>query len=99
MAPSMAYALSFGSVDCVGELRLGDVQAGSCRPLPTLGWPPGPASRPSATHHELVLERGAEALIQRTQNYWRTWVANETRVPAASTTCRKRCRTSTAAVS
>jgi len=74
-------ALAFGSVDCVGELKLGQVQ--SDVPTVAYGWLAAGASLEAVgAVHDLVLERGAEALIQRTHNYWRTWVANETRVPA-----------------
>jgi GH15 family glucan-1,4-alpha-glucosidase len=73
-------ALAFGSVDCVGELRLGEV---TDVPVVAYGWLAAGASLEAAgATHQLVVERGAEALIQRTHNYWRTWVANETRVPA-----------------
>ena len=75
------HALSFGSVDCVGELRLGEVQADVA--TVAYAWlAAGPSIEAVGADHQLVLERGAEALLQRTQNYWRTWVANETRVPA-----------------
>jgi len=75
------HAISFGSVDCVGELRLGEVQADVA--TVAYAWlAAGPSIEAVGDAHKLVLERGAEALIQRTHNYWRTWVANETRVPA-----------------
>jgi GH15 family glucan-1,4-alpha-glucosidase len=73
--------LSFGAVDCVGELRLGNVRAD--RPAVAYGWLAAGASLEAVgAEHQLVLERGADSLVQRTHNYWRTWVANETRVPA-----------------
>jgi GH15 family glucan-1,4-alpha-glucosidase len=73
--------LSFGAVDCVGELRLGKIQAG--RSAVAYCWlAAGPSLEAVGAEHDLVLERGAEALVQRTHNYWRTWVANETRIPA-----------------
>jgi GH15 family glucan-1,4-alpha-glucosidase len=73
--------LSFGSVDCVGELRLGEVQTD--RPTVAYAWlAAGPSLEAVGAAHELVQERRAESFIHRTHNYWRTWVANETRVPA-----------------
>ncbi len=73
--------LSFGSVDCVGELRLGEVQTD--RPTIAYGWLAAGASLAEVSAvHELVLARGADALIHRTHNYWRTWVENEIHVPA-----------------
>jgi GH15 family glucan-1,4-alpha-glucosidase len=73
--------LRFGSVDCVGELRLGQVRKD--RPTIAYAWlAAGPSLEAVGASHELVLDRGADSLIHRTHNYWRTWVANETRVPA-----------------
>ncbi len=47
------------------------------------GWlAAGPSLEAVGAVHELVLGRGPESLIHRTHNYWRTWVGNETRVPA-----------------
>jgi GH15 family glucan-1,4-alpha-glucosidase len=73
--------LSFGSVDCVGELRLGKVEAD--RSTVAYGWlAAGPSLEAVGAANKLVLERGPDSFIERTDNYWRTWVANETRVPA-----------------
>lgn len=73
--------ISFGSVDCVGELRLGTVQGGE--PAVAYAWlAAGGSLEGVGREHDLVQERGPESFIQRTHNYWRTWVANETRVPA-----------------
>jgi GH15 family glucan-1,4-alpha-glucosidase len=72
--------LSFGSVDCVGELRLGEV--GPDRPTVAYGWlAAGPSLEAVGAVHELVLERGPDSLIHRTHNYWFAWVTNETHVP------------------
>ncbi len=73
--------LSFGSVDCVGELRLGKVETD--QPTVAYGWLAAGASLEEVgTVHELVQERGAQSLIHRTHNYWGTWLANEPHIPA-----------------
>ncbi|HEX5141130.1 MAG TPA: glycoside hydrolase family 15 protein, partial [Dehalococcoidia bacterium] len=72
--------LSFGSVDCVGELRLGTVRGDA--PSTAHAWlAAGGSLEAVGREHDLVLDRGPDSFIRRTHNYWRTWVANATRVP------------------
>jgi GH15 family glucan-1,4-alpha-glucosidase len=69
--------LAFGSVDCVGELRLGMVAPGST--AVAHAWlAVGSSLEEVGKLHSLVLERTPELLIERTHSYWRAWVQKDT---------------------
>jgi GH15 family glucan-1,4-alpha-glucosidase len=65
-----------GSVDsCVG-FHLGDIQPGATRSCYT--WLALAENYPGVRQiHQLVLDRGPDALIERTRNYWRLWITNK----------------------
>lgn len=68
--------IAFGSVDCVAGLHLGSARADA--PARGYAWlAAGPSLDGVVEVHDFVVERGPEALIARTQNYWQAWVAKE----------------------
>ncbi len=68
--------LSFGSVDCVGELRLGMVEKE--QPIVAHAWlAAGSNLQEVGELHNLVLQRGPDTLINRTHHYWQAWVKND----------------------
>ena len=69
--------IAFGSVDCVGELRLGQVQAEA--PSVAYAWLAAGASLEDVGRlHHTVLARGPDMLLDRTHKYWQAWVKKDT---------------------
>jgi GH15 family glucan-1,4-alpha-glucosidase len=72
-----ATPIAFGSIDCMGQLRLGDVTRDVTAVAHT--WlAVGPSLEEVGALHASVLQSGPDALIERTRNYWRGWAANDT---------------------
>ena len=70
------HPVAFGSVDCVGELRLGRVEAE--RPAVAHFWLAVGASLEEVGRlHDLVLDSGPDRLIDRTYKYWQAWVTKD----------------------
>jgi GH15 family glucan-1,4-alpha-glucosidase len=70
------HPVAFGSVDCVGELRLGQVQTG--RSTVAHAWlAVGSSLEEVGKLHELVLHYGPDRLIDRTHKYWQAWVTKD----------------------
>jgi GH15 family glucan-1,4-alpha-glucosidase len=69
-------SLAFGSVDCVGELRLGMV-APDTQAVAHAWLAVGSSLEEVGNLHALVLERTPELLIERTHSYWRAWVQKD----------------------
>jgi GH15 family glucan-1,4-alpha-glucosidase len=68
--------VAFGSVDCVGELRLGEVETD--RPKVAHAWLAVGASLEEVGRlHQLVLDHGPDRLIDRTHKYWQAWVKKD----------------------
>jgi GH15 family glucan-1,4-alpha-glucosidase len=68
--------IAFGSVDCVGELRLGQVQTKS--PSVAYAWiATGTNLEEVGKLHQTVLDRGADNLLDRTHKYWQAWVKKD----------------------
>ncbi len=71
--------IAFGSVDCVGELRLG--QVGTDAPTVAHAWIAAGASLEDVGKlSQIVLTRGPDSLIDRTYKYWQAWVKKDTDV-------------------
>ena len=65
--------IAFGSVDCVAELRLGEVLTGS--PTFAHAWIAAGASLEDVGQlRQFVFARGPDGLIDRTHRYWQAWV-------------------------
>jgi GH15 family glucan-1,4-alpha-glucosidase len=68
--------IAFGSVDCVGELRLGEV--GTDRPTVAHAWLAAGASLEDVGRlRQAVQARGPDNLIDRTHKYWQAWVKKD----------------------
>ncbi len=68
--------IAFGSVDCVGELRLGEVTPDATTVAHT--WlAAGSSLDEVGALHAAVLERGPDSLIERTRNYWHGWAGKD----------------------
>ena len=69
--------IAFGSVDCVGELRLGQVKTDA--PTVAHAWIAAGASLDDVGKlRQIVLTRGPDSLIDRTHKYWQAWVKKDT---------------------
>jgi glucoamylase len=69
--------IAFGSVDCVGELRLGRVRTDE--PTVAHAWIAAGASLDDVGKlRQIVLTRGPDTLINRTHKYWQAWVKKDT---------------------
>ncbi len=68
--------IAFGSIDCVGELRLGKVEAG--RPTIAYSWlAAGTDLEAVVGLSTLIHERGPDMFIERTRHFWHAWVHKE----------------------
>jgi GH15 family glucan-1,4-alpha-glucosidase len=68
--------IAFGSVDCVGELRLGQVQTQESSVAHA--WIAAGASLDEVGNlSKTVLTRGPDNLIERTHKYWQAWVTKD----------------------
>jgi GH15 family glucan-1,4-alpha-glucosidase len=75
-------AIAFGSVDCIGELRLGEIAQKEAA-LAHAWLAAGASLQDVEAVHQGVLASGPERLIDRTRSYWQGWVAGPTDVSIA----------------
>ncbi|HEX5368122.1 MAG TPA: glycoside hydrolase family 15 protein [Dehalococcoidia bacterium] len=68
--------IAFGSIDCVGELKLGAVQPGE--PAISYAWLAAGSDLDEVVSLNALMRRdGPDTYIERTRHFWRAWVHKE----------------------